>query len=166
MITKKKIFAFAAIILSILVILCFLPIRWNISQTITVRLIEDMSKGYVEETEMLIKGEYCFYLFRPDHFKGEIEIDKFPETLNKDVDFAVTRKLPAHLIYHSWNGSKLNSESFGLIKADFGMKRMIIFKSNENGIINLDGEQTCVILSGASTLEDAYSLLKDVRNIN
>ena len=166
MITKKKIFASAAIILSIMIILCFLPIRWNISQAVTVRMIEDMSEGYAEETEMLINGEYCFYLFRPDRFEGKIEIANFPETLNKDVEFIVAEKLPSHLIYRSWNGSKLNSESFGLIKADFGMKRMIIFKSNENGIINLDGEQTCVILSGASTLEDAYALLENVRNIN
>ena len=155
----KKIVIPSAIVLLVLSILCFVPIQWNVSQTMTVQVTEDMSEGSFIETEMKIAGKYSFYFFQPDCFDGKIEIASFPETAEKNVDFKVTGTSPSSLIYHSWSGSELNSVSFGLIKANFGMKQMIIFKSDENGGINLDGEQTCVILADDSTLEEARKLL-------
>ncbi len=159
----KKIVIPSAIVLSVLIILCFVPIQWNVSQTMAVQVTEDMSEGSFIETEMKIAGKYYFYLFQPDRFDGKIEIASFPETAGKNVDFKMTGTSPSSLIYRSWTGSKLNSESFGLIKANFGMKQMIIFKSDENGGINLEGEQTCVILTGTATLEDARKLLNDLQ---
>ncbi|MBQ8510973.1 MAG: hypothetical protein IJ493_13810 [Clostridia bacterium] len=165
LIKEKKIVIPTVCVLLVLAALSFVPIRWSISQTVTARVIENMSVASAVETELTIDGEYSFYLFRPDRFKGSIEMAAFPETAGKCVELETAEAWPDHLVYRSWNGAKLNSESFGLIQTDFGMKRMIIFKSDADGIINLSGEQTCVILVGDVMLSDAYRLLCDLNNI-
>lgn len=159
----KKILIPAAIVLTALIILCCVPIQWNVFRIMPAQVVENVSDGSIVESEITVEGKYYFHLLKPDRFEGKIEIAAFPETTAGNVDFEVSGTVLPNLIYRSWSGSKLNSEFFGLIKANFGMKQMIVFKSDENGGIHLDGEQTCVILAGDAKLEGALALLKDLQ---
>lgn len=159
---KKKVIALSIIVFA-LITLYFVPIRWNISRTVPAQMIEDISNGSATETEIKVEGEYYFYIFRPDRFEGAMEITAFPETLGKNVDLEVKRNSTMSLIYRSWLGGELNSEALGFFQASFGMKRIIIVKLNSDGIINLNGKGTCVIISDNSGLEDAWALLNDLR---
>ena len=121
LIKKKRIIIPALILLFAFVVLCFKPICWDISQTMTVQIIENLSEGSAVESEMIVQGRYSFYLFRPDRFEGHLEIATFPETAEGEVDITTADAYPDHLLYLNWDGSRLNSESFGLIQAGFGM---------------------------------------------
>jgi hypothetical protein len=165
-IKKKRVSIPVFIVLFAFVVLCFKPVYWNISRTMTVQIIENLNDGSAVEGEMIVKGTYWFYLLRPDVFEGRIEIAAFPETAEKNVELRVAEKLPDPLVYRSWDGSILTGESFGLIWAGVGMKKMIILKSDANGTINLDGEKTCVILAGDTTPNDAWKLLKSLQQLS
>jgi len=155
----KKFFITSVILLIALLILGFIPFRRNIARTETVQILEDLSSGTAAETVIKMEGTYSFYLLRPDRFTGKIEIGAFPETAGKEVDCTVAEPFPSSLIYRSWTGSVLNSDFFGLIKTGVGMKKMILFHSDDDGGISLNGEGTCVILSGGASAEDARNLL-------
>ena len=161
---KKWIVISIVIFVLILIMFCFIPICWKISHTMTVQLVDNIGDGVAVETEILLDGEYSFYLFRPDFFKGSIEMPAFPETVGKSAEIRIQKGTPDTLVYRSWQGSKLHSEAFGMVQASFGMKQMIICKSDEDGGINLDGDQTCVILVGDTTLENARELLEDLKH--
>lgn len=155
----KKIIISALIVILVIVVLGFMPFRRNISTTLSAQITYDISGTTFAEAEIKIDGEYTFYLFREDRFVGKIEISSFPETTEKNVDIKLSASKPSHLIYRSYLGAELQSMSFGYIKADLGMKNIVIVTSKEDGSINLNGDQVGAILTGNATLKDASNIL-------
>jgi len=149
----------AAVLLFAAVILLFVPVRWNITKTLTVQVIENLSEGTAFDSEITLDGEYTFYMFRPDRFEGSMEIAAFPEMSGKSVSFKTAEDLPDGLVLRSWRGSKLESEAFGMIWADVGMKKIVIFRSDEGGGIELDGSGTCAVIGGEASVSDAVGVL-------
>ena len=106
---KKRVLVAFIIFALLLIIFFFIPIRFNISDSLTAKYIADMANGSSTETEIFINGTYSFYLFRSDKFEGNLEIVSFPETSDKRVEIRVADGITDTLVYRSWDGSKLNS---------------------------------------------------------
>ena len=159
--TKKRILISVIILMAASAVLYALPIRFGITKTVPAQVIESINSGAASATEMTIDGTYTFYIFKPDRFEGSVKIAAFPETSGRTVDLKLTSE-PDSLIYRNWQGSKLDSMMFGMICADFAMNSIIILKTDANGAIDLTGEQTCVILAGNASADDARKMLNDL----
>ena len=159
---KKRIVTAAVILITLTAILYFVPIKFNITKTMTARVFENIKSGTPKQTTVTLDGTYTFYLFRADKYTGSLKIEAFPETNGKEVGIGVSTSSDS-LIYRSWRGSRLNSEMFGVISADFSMNGMVILKSDADGAIDLTGENTCVILCGDAEPEDAYKLIGSLK---
>ena len=85
-------------------------------------------------------------------------MEGFPET-SGEVALKMERGMD-DLVYRSWERQELHSEVFGMISADFGMKNFVILRNDEQGVIELSGENYYVIVSEGMEQSDVEAFRK------
>ncbi|MCQ2431258.1 MAG: hypothetical protein MJ175_01505 [Clostridia bacterium] len=159
---KKIPMLLIAVVLLILVVICTIPISWNISKNIKVNYLADFKDETAAETELVIEGRYTFRLFRPDRFEGELELKALPKTAGKYVELELSHDQLNNLIYHNWNSSKLVSSFVGYINADTGMKQVMIAVTNPEDENGLENDHIMVFYTDGRTMDDVKAFLSSI----